>query len=144
MFAKAGTLTQDLSECRELLLQHIDDGVDGSLTVADQTTIPFPIGRVYYITRLSNRAVRGKHAHKTLEQALFCILGSFELELDDGTSKRRIRLDAPQKGVYIPPRMWHVMRDFSPDCVILVLASAAYDETDYLRNYDEFRAFIAG
>jgi hypothetical protein len=137
-------LTQQLSQRKELLLQHINDGVDGSLTVADQNTIPFPIARVYYITRLSNRAVRGKHAHKTLEQAIFCILGSFELELDDGTTKTRILLDAPQKGAYIAPRMWHVMRDFSSDCVILVLASAAYDEADYLRNYDEFQAFIAG
>ena len=134
----------DLKNSGEIRLQHVDDAADGSLTIAEQDrTIPFPIKRVYYITRLSNPdAVRGKHAHKSLQQAIFCINGSFRLELDDGSLQASLILDRPDRGVYLGPHLWHVMRDFSPDCVILVLASAPYDETDYLRSYDEFLASI--
>ena len=135
----------DLKNSGEIRLQHVDDAADGSLTIAEQDrTIPFPIKRVYYITRLSNPdAVRGKHAHKALQQAIFCINGSFRLELDDGSLQASLILDRPDRGVYLGPHLWHVMRDFSPDCVILVLASAPYDETDYLRSYDEFLAYVA-
>ncbi len=135
----------DLKHSGEIHLQHVDDAADGSLTIAEQDrTIPFPIKRVYYITRLSNAdAVRGKHAHKSLQQAIFCINGSFRLELDDGFLQASLILDRPDRGVYLGPHLWHVMRDFSPDCVILVLASAPYDETDYLRSYDEFLAYVA-
>jgi dTDP-4-dehydrorhamnose 3,5-epimerase-like enzyme len=120
-------------------LQYIDDGPDGSITVADRTTIPFPIQRVYYITGTSGGALRGRHAHKTLRQAIFCVNGSFELELDDGKQTTSVCLDTPYQGIYMGPYVWHVMRSFSPECVILVLASAPYDESDYIRDYAEFR-----
>jgi dTDP-4-dehydrorhamnose 3,5-epimerase-like enzyme len=134
----------DLLNCREVRLQHVDDGIDGSLTIVEEgRSAPFPIKRVYFITRLSNpSAVRGKHAHKSLEQLIFCINGSFELELDDGTTRTRLVLDAPDRGIYLGPRLWHEMRRFSPDCVILVLASALYDESDYIRDYQAFREYV--
>ena len=34
------------------------------------------------------------------------------------------------------------MFDFSPDAVLMVLASNLYDEDDYIRDYDEFLEFI--
>jgi dTDP-4-dehydrorhamnose 3,5-epimerase-like enzyme len=133
----------ELKNCRAVRLQHIDDGVDGSLAIADQTSIPFAIARVYYVTRLGAAAVRGKHAHKTLQQVLFCIFGSFQLELDDGTRRTSVVLSRPEEGIYIGADVWHEMRDFSPDCVILVFASALYDESDYLRNYDDFLTHVS-
>lgn len=143
--AADGSVLAALKHCREIVLQHVDDAMDGSLTIAEHARhIPFPIERVYFITRLSNPdAVRGKHAHRTLHQALFCINGSFELELDDGVTRARVVLDQPHRGVYLGPGLWHVMRRFSPECVILVLASARYDESDYLRSYDAFRQHLA-
>jgi hypothetical protein len=134
----------DLKNCGEVRLQHIDDGLDGSLTVVEEGRAAlFPVKRVYFITRLSNPdAVRGQHAHRSLQQLLICINGSCELELDDGTTRARVVLDRPDRGIYVGPRLWHVLRRFSPDCVILVLASAAYDEGDYIRDYDAFLAHV--
>jgi hypothetical protein len=140
-----GLRPDDLANCATLVLQHIDDGADGSLTVAQRGgAVPFELARVYYITRLQNPgAIRGKHAHKTLEQAIFCVNGSFRLDLDDGARRTSLVLDTPNVGVYMGPLLWHEMRDFSPDCVILVLASDVYDEPDYLRSYDAFIEYAA-
>jgi dTDP-4-dehydrorhamnose 3,5-epimerase-like enzyme len=135
---------ESLRRCGQIRLQHFDDGRDGFLAIAEHTrSIPFPIRRVYWITHLGNPdAVRGRHAHKTLHQAIFCVNGAFELELDDGTTRTRVLLDRPDHGIYLGPGVWHTMRRFSPDCVILVLASALYDEADYLRDYASFRARV--
>jgi hypothetical protein len=134
-----------LKGCAEIRLPHFDDGADGFLTIAEQSgAIPFPVRRVYWISRLGNpEAVRGRHAHRTLHQALFCAGGSFRLDLDDGTARSSVVLDRPNQGVYLGPGLWHTMRHFSADCVILVLASAPYDEADYLRDYAAFRAFVS-
>jgi WxcM-like, C-terminal len=134
-----------LNNCGDVRLQSFDDGKDGFLTIAEETvSIPFSIRRVYYISRLHNPdAVRGKHAHKELQQAIFCINGSFILDLDDGFTRTSILLNEPDRGIYLGPRLWHVMHGFSNDCVILVLASALYDESDYIRDYNEFLAEIA-
>ena len=122
-----------------------DDGKDGFLTIAEEkVSIPFSIKRVYYISRLHNPdAIRGRHAHKELQQAIFCINGSFTLDLDDGFTRTSILLNEPERGIYLGPRLWHVMHGFSNDCVILVLASALYDESDYIRDYGEFLSQIA-
>lgn len=136
----------DLKNCGEVRLQYFDDGQDGFLSIAEhERSIPFPIKRVYYINRLHNpHAIRGKHAHKALQQAIFCINGSFTLDLDDGFQRTSVVLNEPERGIYLGPRLWHVMHGFSNDCVILVLASALYDESDYIRNYNDFQTYIAG
>ena len=125
---------------QKIKLKYFHDGVDGCLTIAEaQREIPFPIRRVYYINKLQNRnAVRGKHAHKKLEQAIFCLQGSFRLELDNGRSCKKIMVRKSYIGVYLPPRMWHTMTRFSQNCVILVLASDRYKESDYIRDYGKF------
>lgn len=58
--------------------------------------------------------------------------------LDDGKTQETVRLDSPSRGVWIGPGIWHVMKNFTPDCVLLVFADAHYDEADYIRDYDEF------
>jgi hypothetical protein len=138
----------ELSQIRHsgsIQLQSVDHGADGFLTVAEyQRSIPFRINRVYFIAGVSNPdIVRGKHAHKALQQAIFCIKGSFKLDLDDGTTQVSVLMDRPDRGVYLGPLLWHTMHSFTPDCVILVLASEIYDESDYLRKYDDFLAYIA-
>lgn len=121
-------------------IQQFKDLPDGNLFIAEgQKHIPFAIKRVYFINSLANpKAVRGYHAHKTLEQILFCISGSFTLGLDDGTTKQRIKMNDPSCGIRIGPLLWHTMASFSYDCIILVFASAKYDKSDYIRDYDEF------
>lgn len=125
-------------------LQYFDDGKDGMLTIGEsRRSVPFLIKRFYYINRLGRRnAVRGKHAHKRLEQIIFCINGSFRLDLDDGKKKQSIKMANPYLGIRLGPLLWHEMTDFSNDCVILVLAADYYKKSDYIRDYDEFMRLI--
>lgn len=105
--------------------------------------IPFDIKRVYYIYDTAQGVRRGFHAHKNLEQILICVHGSCKILLDNGKEKEKVLLDKPHEGLYISNDIWREMYDFSPDAVLLVLASQPYDEADYIRNYDEFLKFVA-
>ena len=58
--------------------------------------------------------------------------------MDNGGEKQEVYINQPNKGLIIPPFVWHEMHDFSEDCVMLVLASDCYDESDYIRDYDDF------
>lgn len=100
--------------------------------------IPFDVKRVYYIFDTLSGVSRGFHAHQNLKQVLICVKGSCRILLDDGNLKDNITLDSPQTGLLIESLVWREMHDFSEDCVLLVLASEYYDETDYIRDYDNF------
>jgi len=125
-------------------LQFFNDFPDGNLVIGEaKKNIPFEIKRIYYINKLFNKkAKRGYHAHKKLDQVIFCINGSFVLNLDDGLNKQDILLNDPCYGIRLGSLLWHTMEKFSSDCVILVLANDYYDENDYIRNYDEFIKYI--
>ena len=104
--------------------------------------IPFTVKRVYYIYDTKEQVRRGFHAHKNLEQILICVHGSCKIHLDNGVETEEITLDSPTDGLHIANNMWREMYDFSPDAVLLVLASELYDERDYIRNYSDFLEFI--
>ena len=104
--------------------------------------IPFQIKRVYYMWNTVPGVVRGHHAHKRLEQILICIHGSCKIRLNDGKETRLVSLEKPYEGLYVSNVMWREMLDFSDDAVLMVLASELYDENDYIRDYDEFLAFV--
>lgn len=106
--------------------------------------IPFEIKRVYYLYDTKQDVRRGFHAHKSLEQILVCIHGSCKVLLDNGKEKKVVSLEKAYEGLYIANDIWREMYDFSPDAVLLVLASDVYREEDYIRNYDVFRCEIAG
>ena len=111
----------------------------GSLVALEGAkTVPFDIKRVYYIFDTKKGVSRGFHAHKNLEQVAICVRGSCRMVLDDGTNRVDAILDSPIKGIYIGNLVWREMHEFSEDCVLLVLASEHYDESDYIRNYQEF------
>ncbi|MBL7057745.1 FdtA/QdtA family cupin domain-containing protein [Patescibacteria group bacterium] len=125
-------------------LQHYDDSPDGVLVIGESLrSVPFEIKRIYYITNFGDSvAIRGKHAHKELEQIIFCIHGSFLLHLDDGINKQDIIMDDPSVGIKLGNFLWHTMTKFSIDCVILVVASDYYSESDYIRDYKEFLKYV--
>ena len=114
------------------------------VALEERKDIPFDIKRVYYMYNTIADAVRGKHAHKNLQQVLICVHGSCKVSLDDGIEKRIVVLNKPNEGLYITNNMWREMYDFSNDAVLMVLASELYDEKDYIRNYDEFLKFVRG
>ena len=119
-------------------------GDDRGMLVAleEMKDIPFNIKRVYYMYDTIEGVRRGFHAHKCLEQILVPIHGSCKIHLDDGTETAEVVLDKPFEGLYISNAVWREMYDFSPDAVLMVLASEYYDEKDYIRNYDEFLKYI--
>jgi dTDP-4-dehydrorhamnose 3,5-epimerase-like enzyme len=111
----------------------------GSIGVLeDPSLVPFSIQRVYFIYDVPAGSERGSHAHKNLEQFMVAASGSFTVELDSGSGKESFVLDSPSVGLYVPPGMWRDLKDFAPNSVCLVLASTKYDESDYLRDYEEF------
>lgn len=111
----------------------------GSLVALESAkNIPFEIKRVYYIFGTDSDTARGFHAHKKLQQVAICLSGKCRMVLDDGKKREEIWLDSPNKGLNIG-NLWHEMHDFTPDCVLLVLASEHYDESDYIRDYDQYQ-----
>ncbi|MEM8420396.1 FdtA/QdtA family cupin domain-containing protein [Morganella morganii] len=111
----------------------------GSLISLEQNkNIPFEIKRIYYIFGTKENVSRGFHAHRNLQQVAVCLSGSCRFVLDNGEKREEIILNSPDKGLYINNYMWREMHDFSPDCVLIVLASDFYLESDYIRNYDDF------
>jgi len=111
----------------------------GSLVALESNkNVPFDIKRVYYIFGTKNQVSRGFHAHKDLQQIAVCVSGSCEFLLDDGKTRESVVLDNPSRALYIDNNKWREMHNFSDDCVLLVLASKYYDESDYIRDYNEF------
>lgn len=111
----------------------------GSLVaLEDKKNVPFPIRRVYYLFNTSKDVRRGFHAHEELKQLVIAVRGSCRFVLDDGKERIEVLLDNPAQGLQVESMIWREMYDFSDDCVLMVLADAHYDESDYIRNYDEF------
>ena len=111
----------------------------GSLiAIENNHNVPFDIKRVYYIFDTKDGVRRGFHAHKKLKQLCICVKGSCTFLLDDGIKKENISLNHPNHGLLLEGLVWREMYDFSEDCVLMVLADEYYDESDYVRDYDEF------
>lgn len=111
----------------------------GSLVALEQgRLVPFDIKRIYYIYHTGVGVNRGFHAHRNLKQVAICVAGKFRMILDDGVSREEVWMDCPTKGLLIESMVWREMHDFSENCVLLVIASEHYDETDYIRDYKEF------
>jgi dTDP-4-dehydrorhamnose 3,5-epimerase-like enzyme len=112
---------------------------EGKLVALEKSDdFPFEIKRVYYIWDTAHDAVRGKHAHRKLEQVIICSAGSCDFILDNGKHRETVHLDSPAQGLYIKHNIWREFTNFSKDCVITVLASEHYDESDYIRDYNQF------
>ncbi|MBU2919955.1 FdtA/QdtA family cupin domain-containing protein [Winogradskyella psychrotolerans] len=111
----------------------------GFLAVIEKETIPFSIKRVYYLYDVPTESSRGGHAHKEQESVIIALSGSFEVVVDDGNSKKRIMLNKPNKGLYIPTGIWREIDNFSSGAVCFVLASTEYDEAEYIRDYEVFK-----
>lgn len=105
--------------------------------------VPFEIRRVYYIYGTKGNFRRGKHAHRNLTQLAVCVAGSCRFLLDDGKERREYLLNRNTLGLRIGSMVWREMYDFSPDCVLLVLANQLYDDGDYIRDYQEFLKLAA-
>ena len=116
----------------------LGDETGSLVAIESNKNINFDIKRVYYIFDTNLDVVRGKHAHQNLKQVLICVSGSCKILLDNGFEKNVVELLSPNEGVYISGLIWREMFDFSPNCVLMVVADNFYDEDDYVRDYNDF------
>ena len=126
--------------CRLIPLTARGDERGRLVAIEGQDDVPFTIARVYFIYATTPDTTRGCHAHRALQQVAVAVSGSCTMLLDDGQNRAEVRMDHPASAITLPPMVWHEMSDFSDDCVLMVLADAAYDERDYIRDYDAFLA----
>ncbi len=100
--------------------------------------LPFKVARVFYSYDIPGGESRGAHAHKECHQFLIAASGSFEVVLDDGKNKKTVVLNRPFYGIHVPPGIWASEQNFSSGSICLVLASHKYEESDYIRDYNDF------
>ncbi len=116
--------------------------VTGRIAVLDcAALLPFEVKRVYWIHGMSQGERRGGHAHKALTQAVVAVAGRVHFELDDGTTRSHWQLDRPNEYLIIPPDHWRDFTALDEGACLMVLASAPYEEADYIRDYQEFLAW---
>lgn len=115
----------------------LEDQRGGLVAIESNLSIPFEINRLYYIFNTTSQS-RGFHAHIELKQVAICVKGSCRFILDNGHVREEVILSSPTQGLHIEALTWREMHDFSEDCVLLVLASEHYDESDYIRDYQDF------
>lgn len=124
---------KDLGDERGNLVVIEGEGID----------IPFDIKRVFYIYGSDSEVVRGQHANRETEFLMVNVGGTSKVRIDNGRESEVVELNRPGMGLYLPPMLWKDMYDFSPDSILLVLASRHYDGGEYIRDYDEYIAEVA-
>jgi len=128
--------------CQLIDFKIMGDERGSLIALEEHHNAPFDIKRVYYIFGTKEGVRRGYHAHKDLKQIAVCVSGSCRFHLDDGKEKKEIILDSPDRGLLIEGLIWREMYDFSPDCVLMVIASEYYDDKDYIRDYNKFTEVV--
>ena len=127
-----------VDDCRVLELPRIVRA-EGTLTpIEGGKHVPFEIARVYYLYDVPGGSSRGGHAHKQLLQLMVAIMGSFDVVLDDGSTRRRVSLNRGYHGLYLPNLIWRELENFSSGAICVVLASQPYQESEYIREYSSF------
>ncbi|WP_230849126.1 sugar 3,4-ketoisomerase [Legionella saoudiensis] len=119
-------------------LRVIGDERGSLIALENGSNLPFDLKRAYYIFDTKPEVSRGYHAHKNLQQVAVCVAGQCRILLDDGKTRENFVLNSPTKGLLINNLTWREMHDFSEDCILVVFASEHYNESDYIRDYDQF------
>lgn len=126
-----------LQHCKILSVPKIEDP-RGNLSVIENDVIPFEIKRVYYLYDVPSGAERGGHSHKEQQEFLVALSGSFDVILHDGQHEKLVTLNKPFEGLLISNGIWRELKNFSSGAVCLVIASAVFEEEDYIRTFSEF------
>ena len=130
--------SSSITECYLIELPKISDPRGNLTFIENSNHVPFEIKRVYYLYDVPGGTVRAGHAHKSMQQFLIAMSGSFDVIVDDGKEKNIFHLNRSYYGLYIPPMIWREINNFSSGSVCLALASTFFDESDYYRDYQEF------
>ena len=125
-------------KCKIINFKDFGDERGKLVVIEGEQTIPFGIKRVFYIYGSDSEVIRGQHANKESEFVLVNVAGKSKVRITDGNEEFVVELDKPMMGVYIPKMVWKDMYDFSEDSVLLVLANTHYDDSEYIRDYEEY------
>ncbi len=131
----------NIYDCSIHELPKVKDRAGNITFVEGISNLPFEIKRVFYLYDLPAGESRGAHAHKECHQFLVAASGSFEVEVDDGLNKKTVLLNRPFYGLHIPPGIWAAEKGFSSGAICLVLTSHRYNESDYIRDYNNFLSY---
>lgn len=113
--------------------------VRGNLSYIEQNNhIPFEIKRTYWIYDVPGGEERWGRAFHKSQEFIISLSGSFDVILDDGKEKKTFTLNRSYYGLYVPNGIWRILDNFSTNAVALVISSTNFDESDYIRDYDEF------
>lgn len=126
-----------IDHCKLLAIPKIEDP-RGNLSVIEHDVLPFAIKRVYYLYDVPTGAARGGHSHIAQQEFLIALSGSFEVLINDGEKSQSFTLNKPFEGLLISNGIWRELKNFSSGSVCLVIASDVFDESDYIREYEEF------
>lgn len=137
-------MTGRIDQCRLIQLPMVSHPSGGLTFLEGDRHVPFAIKRVYFIHGVPSGSRRGAHAHLALHQVLVAANGSFEVILDDGTTRRSFVLGDPNQGLYICPMIWRELVGFSEGAVCLAIASEYFSENDYVRDYAHYLQKLAG
>jgi hypothetical protein len=130
-------------EAKIINLPKIED-LRGNLSFIEEVKpLPFKIRRVYWIYDVPGGEHRGGHAFKETEELIVALSGSFDVILHDGYNDYRFSLNRSYYGVYVPSMIWRMLENFSTNSLALIIASTDYSESDYLRDFDEFKNLVA-
>jgi len=131
-----------LDQARIITLPKISDP-RGNLTFLEGGVhVPFDLARVYYLYDVPGGESRGGHAHLQLEQLIIAVSGSVDVVLDDGHQRKTFFLNRSNYGLYVPRMVWRELENFSSASVCLVMASEKYAESDYIRDFEDFRGRV--
>jgi len=125
-------------DCKTVELPQVHSEAGNITAIENNTTIPFCIKRIYYLYDIPGGEERGAHGHKELQQFIIAASGSFDVIIDDGENKRTFSLNHPNIALHLVSGLWRKLSNFSSGAICLVLASAKYNEEDYIRDYDDF------
>ncbi len=131
-----------VDDCLLMALPKVKDRAGNLTSVHSDLEIPFDINRVFYIYDVPGGEDRGAHAHKVCHQFIVSASGAFEVELRDGVNIRKVLLNRPYNGLYVPPGIWAQEQGFSSGTVCLVFASENFEESDYIRDFSAYQTYI--
>lgn len=126
-----------------ITLPKIEDPRGNLSFIEEESHIPFKIKRVYWIYDVPGGQHRGGHAFKNQQEFIVALSGSFDVVIDDGKQKQKISLNRSYYGLYIPAGLWREMNNFSTNSLAMVLSSTKYSEDDYIREYQEYKKWLA-
>lgn len=140
--AEVGAIATRVKGVTQHRMPHVED-IRGSLSVGEfERTIPFAARRYFLVFDVPSAETRGEHAHRECHQFLICVRGSCAVVADDGVHRQEFLLDRPDLAVHLPPMVWGIQYKYSADAVLLVFASHYYDNSDYIRDYAQFRQLV--